>query len=104
MAPAENLIVHWQGGDHTRLQVKKDKFGHTRWVTDDNIVDLVTALARHMPDHAIAMVLNRSGKKTSHGHSWTRGSVCSLRHQNEFRFVDQGSELNAARPRSMKRL
>jgi hypothetical protein len=66
-----DLIIHWQGGDHTRLQVKKNKFGHTRWVTDDNIVDLVTALARHMPDHAIAMVLNRSGKKTSHGHSCT---------------------------------
>jgi excisionase family DNA binding protein len=78
-----DLIIHWQGGDHTRLQVKKNKFGHTRWVTDDDIVDLVTALARHMPDHAIAMVLNRSGKKTGHGHSWTRGSVCSLRHQNE---------------------
>jgi excisionase family DNA binding protein len=41
------------------------------------------ALARHMPDQAIAVVLNRSGKTTSHGHSWTRGSVCSLRHQND---------------------
>ena len=77
------LVIHWQGGDHTRLGVKKNKFGHTRWVTDADIVDLVRALARHMPDHAIAMVLNRSGKTTSHGHSWTRGSVCSLRHQND---------------------
>jgi len=67
------LVIHWQGGDHTRLGVKKNA----------DIVDLVRALARHMPDHAIAMVLNRSGKTTSHGHSWTRGSVCSLRHQND---------------------
>jgi excisionase family DNA binding protein len=78
-----DLVIHWQGGDHTRLGVKKNKFGHTRWVTDADIVELVRALARHMPDHAIAMVLNRSGKTTSHGHSWTRGSVCSLRHQND---------------------
>ena len=77
------LLIHWQGGDHTRLGVKKNKFGHTRWVTDTDIVDLVRALARHMPDHAIAMVLNRSGKTTTHGHSWTRGSVCSLRHNND---------------------
>jgi excisionase family DNA binding protein len=77
------LVIHWQGGDHTRLGVKKNKFGHTRWVTDADIVDLLRALARHMPDHAIAMVLNRSGKTTSHAHSWTRGSVCSLRHQND---------------------
>jgi excisionase family DNA binding protein len=41
----------------------------------------VRALARHMPDQTIAAVLNRLGKSTSHGHSWTRGSVCSLRHQ-----------------------
>ena len=77
------LLIHWQGGDHTRLGVKKNKFGHTRWVTDTDIVDLVRALSRHMPDHAIAMVLNRSGKTTTHGHSWTRGSVCSLRHNND---------------------
>ena len=63
--------------------MKKNKFGHTRWVTDTDIVGLVRALARHMPDHAIAMVLNRSGKTTTHGHSWTRGSVCSLRHNND---------------------
>ena len=78
-----DLVIHWQGGDHTHLVVKKNKFGHTRWVTDDDIIDLVRALARHMPDHAIAMVLNRSGKTTSHGHSWTRSSVCSLRCQND---------------------
>ena len=77
------LVIHWQGGDHTRLGVKKNKFGHTRWVTDTDIVDLVRALARHMPDQGIAMVLNRSGKTTTHGHSWTRGSVCSLRHNND---------------------
>ncbi len=57
-----DLVVHWQGGDHTRLVVKKNKFGHTRWVTEADIVDLVRALARHMPDHGIAMVPNRSGK------------------------------------------
>ena len=48
------------------------------------------ALARHMPDHAIAMVLNRSGKTTTHGHSWTRGSVCSLRHNNDIAIYRPG--------------
>jgi hypothetical protein len=32
-----------------------------------------------MPDESIAAVLNRSGKSTSHGHSWTRMRICSLR-------------------------
>ena len=73
------MIVHWQGGDHTRLEVKKNKGGQTRWVTDADVIDLVRALARHMPDHTIAAVLNRSGKSTGRGHSWTRSRVCTLR-------------------------
>ena len=63
--------------------MKKNRTGRTNWCTDEDIIDLVRALARHMPDQTIASVLNRLGKSTSHGHSWTRGSVCSLRHQND---------------------
>jgi excisionase family DNA binding protein len=75
------MVVHWQGGDHTRLTAKKNRAGQTRWATDGDIVDLVTALARQMPDETIAAVLNRSGKKTGFGNSWTRGRICSLRKQ-----------------------
>jgi DNA invertase Pin-like site-specific DNA recombinase len=74
-------IVHWQGGDHTSLEVKKNKAGQTRWVTDYDIVELIQALARQMPDTSIAAVLNRGGKLTGHGKGWTRGAVCSLRNQ-----------------------
>jgi DNA invertase Pin-like site-specific DNA recombinase len=75
------LIIHWQGGDHTRLTVKKNRAGRTRWCTDSDIVELVRALARQMPDETIAAVLNRRGEPTSHGNSWTRGRICSLRRQ-----------------------
>jgi excisionase family DNA binding protein len=75
------LIIHWQGGDHTRLSVKRNRAGQTRWTTDAEVVDLVSALARQMPDQTIAAVLNRSGKSTGHGNSWTRGRICSLRRQ-----------------------
>jgi excisionase family DNA binding protein len=75
------MVVHWQGGDHTRLTAKKNRAGQTRWATDGDIVDLVRALARQMPDETIAALLNRSGKKTGFGNSWTRGRICSLRKQ-----------------------
>jgi excisionase family DNA binding protein len=74
-----DLTIHWRGGDHTRLEVKKNKTGRNRWVTDADVADLVQVLARQMPDHAIAAVLNRSGKSTGRGNSWTRSRVCSLR-------------------------
>jgi excisionase family DNA binding protein len=75
------LIVHWEGGDHTRLIVRRNRPGQTRWTTDVVVVDLVRALARQMPDQTIAALLNRSGKSTGRGNSWTRGRICSLRHQ-----------------------
>src|SRR6516165_643752 len=78
-----DLIIHWQGGDHTRLQVKKNKLGQNRWVTNADVTDLVQVLARQMPDQTIAAVLNRSGKPTGRGNSWTHSRVCSLRYENE---------------------
>src|SRR5258708_33306333 len=77
------LVIHWQGGDHTRLSAKRNKVGQNRWVTDTDVVDLVRVLARQMPDEAIAAVLNRSGKATGRGNSWTRTRVCSLRHSQQ---------------------
>jgi excisionase family DNA binding protein len=85
-----DLIIHWQGGDHTRLTVKKYKAGRNRWVTDAEVIDLVRILARQMPDASIASVLNRSGKSTARGQSWTRARVCSLRYQNEVAAYREG--------------
>ena len=84
------LIIHWQGGDHTRLTVKRNRAGQTRWTTDAEVVDLVRALARQMPDQTIAAVLNRSGKSTGRGNSWTRGRICSLRHQYDIAIYRDG--------------
>ena len=74
------LVIHWQGGDHTQLSVKKNKPGQNRWTTEAEVLEFVGVLARHMPDNAIASILNRSGKSTGHGHSWTSSRVYSLRY------------------------
>jgi DNA invertase Pin-like site-specific DNA recombinase len=76
-----DLIIHWQGGDHTRLSVKKNRAGQTRWSTADDVIELIEALARQMPDQSIAAVLNRSQKQTGRGNTWTRMRVCSVRNQ-----------------------
>jgi excisionase family DNA binding protein len=73
------LVIHWQGGDHTEMKVKKNKVGQTRWTTDAGVVDLVRVLSRQLPDNVIAAILNRSGKTTVHGASWTRTHVRGLR-------------------------
>ena len=73
------LVIRWAGGDHTALRVRKNRTGQHRWGTDADVVALVTALARQLPDMAIASVLNRAGKATGRGKGWTRSRVCSMR-------------------------
>jgi DNA invertase Pin-like site-specific DNA recombinase len=73
------IVIRWNGGDHTSLQVAKNQAGQHRWTTNAEVVELVAALARLLPDQAIAAVLNRAGKTTGRGNSWTRSRVCMLR-------------------------
>ena len=84
------LVIHWQGGDHTRLGVKKNKAGQNRWATDADVVELVQVLARQLPDKSIAAILNRSGKSTGRGNSWTRGRVSALRQHQKIAAYRQG--------------
>ena len=76
---ALDLVIRWAGGDHTPLRVRKNRAGQHRWGTDADVVELVTALARQLPDKAIAPILNRAGKTTGRGNGWTRSRVCFLR-------------------------
>jgi DNA invertase Pin-like site-specific DNA recombinase len=73
------MVLHWQGGDHTPLQVKKNATGKSRWTVEEDVEVLVRELARMMPDQSIAAVLNRAGKLTGRQNGWTRGKVCRLR-------------------------
>ncbi len=73
------LLLHWQGGDHTRLMVKKNRRGQTRWSVEPETVDLIRACARLMPDKAIAGMLNRTGQRTGRLNGWTQSRVRSFR-------------------------
>src|SRR5436309_968843 len=73
------LVLHWQGGDHTRLEVVKNRTGQNRWKTDMETVQLVRELARTLPDHSIAPFLNRLGIRSAKGKSWTQLRVRNFR-------------------------
>ena len=73
------LLLHWQGGDHTRLTVKKNRRGQTRWGVEPEIVELIRTCARLMPDKAIAGMLNRTGKRTGRLNGWTQSRVRGFR-------------------------
>lgn len=73
------LVLHWQGGAHTKVDVKKNKKGHHRFVTSEEITNLITQLARYLSDPDIASLLTRLGKKTATGLSWNQSRVRAFR-------------------------
>ena len=76
------LLLHWRGGDHTRLTVPRNRTGQHRWCTDATVGDLIRGLARQLPDRAIAATLNRLGKRTGRGNAWTESRVRTYRSQH----------------------
>src|SRR6202049_2334142 len=73
------LLLHWQSGDHTRLTVRKNRRGQTRWSVEPETMELIRACARLMPDKAIAGMLNRTGKRTGRLNGWTQSRVRGFR-------------------------
>ncbi len=74
-----HLVLHWQGGDHTRLEVVKNRSGQNRFETDAATEQLVCELARLLPDHSIAPVLNRLGIRSARSQTWTQLRVRNFR-------------------------
>ena len=77
------LLLHWQGGDHTALRVPKYIRGRHRWTTPEDTADMIRALSRLMPDSSIAATLNRAGRRTGRGLTWTEKRVCTFRHDHD---------------------
>ena len=83
-------MLHWEGGDHTQAEFPKTRAGRHRYVTADDLVEIVRVLARIEPDARIASILNRNQRRTAHGQSWTAKRVCSLRNNHEIPVYREG--------------
>ena len=73
------LVIHWQGGDHTELNVVKNRIGQHRWTTNVEVQILIAQLARQLNDGSIASLLNRLGHRSGKGHTWTEMRIRSFR-------------------------
>jgi hypothetical protein len=82
------LVIHWQGGKHTILSVRKNRTGQHGHSTSREVVDVVRDLARCLPDGHIARVLNRLGYRTGANNSWTLSRVVSLRSHHKIAVFD----------------
>jgi DNA invertase Pin-like site-specific DNA recombinase len=62
------LTIHWRGGQHSRLRVRKPRTGEHGCRTPEQALAVMERMAARWPDEDIAASLNRMGLRT--GQSW----------------------------------
>lgn len=77
------LKLHWAGGVHTELVVRKNASGHHNRVNSREVIDLVRELAQVCDDAAIVGILNRLGYRTGNENTWNEKRLHHVRHSND---------------------
>jgi DNA invertase Pin-like site-specific DNA recombinase len=92
-----HAMIHWHGGDHTALDVATKVRGRWRDIqeagAEAETAALITALVRMMPDSSIAAVLNRLGRRTVGGLSWTADRVQLFRNEHHLLAYRDGERI-----------
>lgn len=73
------LTIHWRGGQHSQLRVRKPKSGEHGCRTPEEALAVMRSMATRWSDADIAASLNRMGMPTGQGKTWTAHRVSSLR-------------------------
>ena len=73
------LTIHWRGGRHSELRVRKPRSGEHGCATTDDALSVMRSMAGRWSDEHIAASLNRMGLPTGQGKTWTAHRVSSVR-------------------------
>lgn len=71
--------IHWRGGQHSQLRVRKPRTGEHNCRTPDEALAVMAPMATRFPDADIAATPNRMGVRTGQGKTWTAHRVGSIR-------------------------
>jgi DNA invertase Pin-like site-specific DNA recombinase len=82
------LMIHWAGGRHSELRVKKNLTGHHSRCTSLEAIEVIRRMAGRFPDEQIAATLNRLGLKTGSGNTWAELRVRTARSYQELPSYD----------------
>jgi excisionase family DNA binding protein len=73
------LTIHWRGGQHSELRVRKPRTGEHGCATSEDALAVMRSMAGRWSDEHIAASLNRMGMPTGQGKTWTAKRVSSVR-------------------------
>ncbi len=75
------IRIVWTGGLITNHEIKRHRRG--QWnVTAEEIVELVRKLTQEFDDAQIARILNKQGRRSGPGNSFTKANIAHLRRQH----------------------
>ena len=73
------LVIHWVGGRHSELRVRKNRSGRNSLATGPKAEAVIGAMVGQFTDVEIANTLNRLRLRTGKGNTWTESRVRSFR-------------------------
>jgi DNA invertase Pin-like site-specific DNA recombinase len=73
------LTIHWKGGQHSQLRLRKPQSGEHGCRTSDEALAVIRSMAARWSDEDIAATLNRMRMPTGQGKTWTAHRVGSIR-------------------------
>jgi hypothetical protein len=73
------LTIHWKGGQHSELRLRKPRSGEHDCSTPDDALAVIRSMATRWSDEDIAATLNRMRLPTGQGKTWTGHRVGSIR-------------------------
>jgi len=77
------LLIHWAGGRHSELRIKKNGLGKHQHCTSVDAIEVVRQMSGKFSDEQIATTLNRLGLRTGSGNTWSVQRVYGLRHYHQ---------------------
>ncbi len=89
------VTIHWRGGQHSQLRVRKPKSGEHGCRTPEEALAVMRSMASRWSDDDIAATLNRMGMRTGQSKTWTAHRVGSLRKVHgihAYRSAEKGGE------------
>ena len=86
------LVIHWAGGRHSELRVKKSETGRSRRCTDLEAIEVLRQMAGKFSDQQIAATLNRLKLRTGVGNSWNVMRVRSARSYHQLPAFAQNNQ------------
>ena len=89
------LTIHWHGGQHSELRVRKPRTGEHGCATSEDALAVMRSMAGRWSDDHIAASLNRMGLPTGQGKTWTAHRVSSVRRVrgiHAYRSAEKGGE------------